>query len=168
MSSSEPVRISKSALLPYSDVQLFDLVNDIESYPNFLNGCSRAKILNTENGIVEAKLWLNKRGIEQSFSTRNTLYPHNRVAMKLIEGPFQSLDGEWLIKSLNEETSSETKNHGCKLSLDLRFTTGASLVMRMAAPFFADIGNKLVDAVVAEAHRRFGSATALELTTNHD
>lgn len=149
MFSSEPTKVSKSALLPYADSQLFGLVNDIESYPNFLEGCTDAQVVVSEVNVIEARLYLSKKGIQQSFTTRNHLYPNSRVVMELVDGPFESLNGEWNIKQLGEE--------GCRLSLDLEFTTGGSLIMKLAAPFFAEIGNRLVDAVVSEAGKRFGT-----------
>lgn len=153
MFSAEPTRISKSALLPYKKDQLFGLINDIESYPNFMDGCIDAKILDQSPASLDAKLYLSKHGITQSFTTRNGLFENEKITMELIEGPFETLRGEWRIDPLGDPTSGE---QGCKLSLDLEFTMGGSLMMRMAAPFFADMGNRLVDAIAAEAAARFG------------
>lgn len=150
MFSAEATKISKSALLPYRAEQLFSLINDIESYPDFLNGCYQAEVFANNGDTIEAKLYLNKRGVNQSFTTRNRLYPNERITMELVEGPFESLDGEWNITELGEQ--------GCKLSLDLAFTLGKSPLMQLAAPFFAEMGNRLVDAVVAEAGRRFNES----------
>lgn len=147
MFSPEATQVSKSALLPYAAEDLFSLVNDIESYPTFLDGCNHAEILNAEGDTLEARLHLNKKGIQQSFTTKNQLFPNERISMELVEGPFETLSGEWKIQELGGE--------GCKLSLDLEFTPGKSLVMKLAAPFFAEMGNRLVDAVVEEAGRRF-------------
>ena len=145
--SSDTTQVSKSALLPYRSDELFQLVNDIESYPSFLDGCNHAEILTNEGNVLEARLHLNKKGIQQSFTTRNRLYPSERISMELVEGPFESLSGEWKFLELGEA--------GCKLSLDLEFTMGQSFMMKLAAPFFAEMGNRLVEAVVAEAGRRF-------------
>lgn len=152
MFSAEPTRISKSALLPYTQDQLFGLINDIEAYPDFMDGCVEAKILKQDEASLDAKLYLSKRGITQSFTTRNHLFDKNKITMELIEGPFETLRGEWNIDSLGDSSAGE---QGCKLSLDLEFTMGGSLIMKMAAPFFAEMGNRLVDAVASEAAARF-------------
>lgn len=153
MFSNDSTQISKSALLPYAAEDLFSLVNDIESYPSFLDGCNHAEILIAEGDLLEARLHLNKKGIQQSFTTRNRLFPHERISMELVDGPFETLSGEWKIQQLGGQ--------GCKLSLDLEFTMGKSLVMKLAAPFFAEIGNRLVEAVVEEAGRRFNKQAAI-------
>lgn len=148
MLSSDAIQVSRSALLPYRADQLFDLINDIEAYPDFLDGCNNAEVLAHDGEYLEARLHLNKKGIRQSFSTRNRLFPHERITMELIDGPFKALSGEWKIAALADQ--------GCKLSLDLEFTMGDSLMMKLASPFFGEMGNKLLDAVVAEASKRFG------------
>ena len=65
--------INRSALLPYRAEQIYDLVNDIEAYPAFMDGCVGAEILRCEVNLVEARLDLSKGGISHSFITRNFL-----------------------------------------------------------------------------------------------
>jgi len=143
-----PVKVGKSALLPYRDDQLFGLINDIESYPSFLDGCENAELISRADDIVDARLYLNKGGFRQQFTTRNQLVPNSKVIMSLLEGPFESLEGEWCIQPLGDE--------GCKLSLNMAFVLEDSFIMRMAAPFFGQLSDRLVDAVVGEAARRYG------------
>ena len=78
------MHISKSALLPYNANQLFELINDVESYPQFLDGCVGAEILRLEEGFMEARLDLKKKGISQSFVTRNQLIAPNSIIMELV------------------------------------------------------------------------------------
>jgi ribosome-associated toxin RatA of RatAB toxin-antitoxin module len=141
------VHISKSALLPYRADQLYKLINDVESYPDFLDGCVGAEILRQEQGLMEARLDLQKKGISQSFVTRNVLQEPESIRMELLEGPLESLTGEWLIKPLTDQ--------GCKLSLELHFEMKQGLIMQMVARFFGETANRLVDAICAEAARRY-------------
>jgi len=141
------VHISKSALLPYTANQLYELVNDIESYPHFLDGCVGAEILRSEEGLMEARLDLQKKGIRQSFVTRNRLIAPDSIEMELLEGPLESLKGKWTIKPLADK--------GCKLSLELDFEMKQGLMMQIVARFFGETANRLVDAVCTEASRRY-------------
>ena len=141
------MHISKSALLPYNANQIFELINDVESYPQFLDGCVGAEILRQEEGLMEARLDLKKKGISQSFVTRNQLIAPNSIIMELVEGPLESLKGEWTIKPLADQ--------GCKLSLELDFEMKQGLIMQMVARFFGETANRLVDAVSNEAARRY-------------
>jgi len=68
-------RVDQSALLPYSAAQMFALVNDIEAYPEFMDGCLGAEILDEQADTVTARLDLGKAGLRYSFTTRNTLKP---------------------------------------------------------------------------------------------
>lgn len=94
--------IDRSALLPYSNRELFDLVADIESYPRFLSGCARAEILDTSGDTVTARLGLSRAGISHSFVTRNIMTPHDRIDLTLVDGPFERFAGQWVFKRLAE------------------------------------------------------------------
>ena len=65
--------VQKSALVKYSAQQMFDLVNDIESYPQFLPWCSGSRIIKRVDDIVEAELQISKGGFKKAFSTRNRI-----------------------------------------------------------------------------------------------
>src|SRR5688572_16491757 len=107
------IRIQRSALLPYSAERLFDLVNDVAAYPDFLEGCTGAIILESSEQSITARLHLKKAGISQSFATRNQLQRPEKITLQLVEGPFEQLQGEWRFATLAEDA--------CKVSLDLSF-----------------------------------------------
>ncbi len=140
--------VHREALLEFSGKALFDLIADIENYPKFMPGCVGAQILRDDLDEVQARLDLQKSGIKQSFATRNCLTPYTRIDMQLIEGPFESLEGFWEITELGAS--------GCKITLDLHFEAGNSIVMRIAGSMFEETANKLVDAVVKRARALYG------------
>ena len=75
--------IERSALLSHSAEQIFDLVADIERYPEFLEGCVGADILAREGDTVTASLRLSKAGISHGFTTCNTLQRPQRMTSAL-------------------------------------------------------------------------------------
>ncbi|MBT5978961.1 MAG: type II toxin-antitoxin system RatA family toxin, partial [Gammaproteobacteria bacterium] len=81
-------RISKSAIVPYTPQQMFELVNNIDDYSQFLNWCDSSSILNQTDNQITASVEINKGGIKQTFSTLNTLTPFQSIAMELVDGPF--------------------------------------------------------------------------------
>ncbi len=140
--------IHRSALLPHSAAQLFDLVNDVESYPRYMDGCVGAQVLHVDEQHMEARLDLARGGISQSFTTRNVLTPHESITLSLKEGPFDQFAGVWRFRALSAEA--------CKLSLDLEFTLRGGLLSAAAGKLFDRVTGNLVDAVVRRAGEVYG------------
>lgn len=140
--------IHRSALLHYSDRQLYDLVNDVEAYPQYLDGCVGARVIQTDATHMEARLDLSRGGIAQSFTTVNELIPYEEIRLRLKEGPFENLSGSWRFLALGESA--------CKVSLDLDFTVRSSLIGVAATRLIDHMANSLVDAVVRRASQIYG------------
>jgi ribosome-associated toxin RatA of RatAB toxin-antitoxin module len=135
--------VTASALVAYSSQQMFDLVNDIEAYPQFMPGCVGARILSKGDNWVEAELNLNKSGFIQSFTTRNQLAAPDLIQMQLVNGPFSRLDGCWRFKSLDESA--------CKVEFELTFELQNRLLQMAAGKMFASISQQQVDAICRRA-----------------
>jgi ribosome-associated toxin RatA of RatAB toxin-antitoxin module len=140
--------INRSALLPYSARQLFDLVSDVESYPAYMEGCVGARILHAEEHLVEARLDLARGGITQSFSTRNRMLAAREISLELIDGPFEYFAGHWNFRALGDSA--------CKMSLNLEFTVNSTLLGVAASRLFDKVTNNLVDAVGRRASQLYG------------
>ena len=141
-------RIQRSALLPYPAQALFDLVNDVASYPQFLPWCSASEVLEVSETHMLASLAVAKGGIGQRFVTRNALLPGQRIEMNLQEGPFTSLNGVWEFKALGDKA--------CKISLDLTFDYAGPLVRATLGPLFNQAANTMVDAFCQRAKQLYG------------
>ena len=135
--------IRRSALLPYPAADVFALINDVEAYPEYMDGCVGAEVLRRDGDVVEARLDLSRAGIRLSFTTRNTLTPDSRVEMLLLDGPFENLSGAWSLQDLSDAA--------CKVSLDLNFTLSGRLVTAASRQLFNSVANNLVDALVKRA-----------------
>ncbi|XLY87377.1 type II toxin-antitoxin system RatA family toxin [Ectopseudomonas mendocina] len=141
-------RIQRSALLPYPAQALYDLVNDVASYPQFLPWCSASEVLEVSETHMLASLEVAKGGIGQRFVTRNALLPGQRIEMNLQEGPFSSLNGVWEFKALGDKA--------CKISLDLTFDYAGPLVRATLGPLFNQAANTMVDAFCQRAKQLYG------------
>lgn len=135
--------VQKSALVKYSAQQMFDLVNDIESYPQFLPWCSGSRIIKREDDIVEAELMISKGGFKKSFSTRNSINKDERITVSLLDGPFSYLEGVWNFMPLREDAS--------KISLDLEFEMSSKLASLAFGTVFHQICNTMVGAFTNRA-----------------
>lgn len=143
-------RIQKSALVPYSNVEMFQLVSQIETYPDFLPWCKEAKILSRQGTDVVASITMGGKGLEKSFTTNNTLLEHRSIEMRLREGPFSHLHGLWEFQSL--------AGKGCRVSLDMEFEISNPLLRVSLKPVFTKIVNSLVDAFVKRANELYGKS----------
>ena len=140
--------IQRSALLPYPAQALYDLVNDVAKYPEFLPWCSSAEILESTEVLMRARLGVAKGGLSQHFVTRNTLVPGQSIEMNLEEGPFTKLHGVWVFKPLGDKA--------CKISLDMTFDYAGAIVKATLGPLFNQAANTLVDAFCQRAKQLYG------------
>ncbi len=136
-------KVERSALVHYSAQQMFDLVNDIEAYPQYMEGCVGAKVLARGDDWLEARLDLSKAGVAQSFITRNQLQAPHRMSMSLVDGPFNYLRGVWQFTPLNEQA--------CKVGFLLEFEMKNRLLGMAVGKLFESVGTKQVDALCARA-----------------
>lgn len=141
-------QIKRSALVAFSDRQMFDLVNNIEAYPQYMDGCVGAQVLERGDNELTARLDISRLGVKYSFTTRNQLLPPATMGMELVEGPFKRLSGLWTFKPLAEDA--------CKVSLDLEFEFSSRLVAKAAGKWFESVANELVDGLCRRAQQIYG------------
>ena len=141
-------KINRSALLPFPAQALFDMVNDVLAYPEFLPWCSAAKILESDEEQMKAELTVAKAGLSQRFTTQNRLEPSRRIEMRLVSGPFSHLHGVWTFQPLTDEAS--------KISLDLEFDYSGAIMRATLGPLFNHAANTMVDAFCQRAQQLYG------------
>ncbi len=142
-------RVEKSVLVLYSAREMWELVQDIPAYPQFLPWCSHAEIHETEGEETVATIHINFHGLKQQFTTRNTSVPGESLVMALVSGPFRHLHGEFRFTALQAQ--------GCKISFSLEWTFSSYLLEKVVGPVFSSIANSMVDAFVARAEAVYGS-----------
>lgn len=130
--------LKRSAVVPYSPRQMFELVNNIEDYPRFLPWCSKSKVISPTDEEIIAELDISWKGMGKSFSTRNSLTPYHSMEMSLISGPMKHMKGKWDFLPVGDA--------GCKVMLDLEFEFAGSFIDMLFQPVFQSIANSLVDA----------------------
>lgn len=135
--------VRKSALVAHSAAEMFELINDVESYPQFLPWCKTTKLLSRTEEELCGQLEVSRIGISQTFSTCNRLFPYERIVLQLLDGPFKRLQGEWRFTALREDA--------CKVELELDFEFSGKLINSAFGAVFAQIANTLVDAFCKRA-----------------
>jgi ribosome-associated toxin RatA of RatAB toxin-antitoxin module len=143
--------IKRSARVPYTTEQMFDLINDVESYPKFLHWCRGARIESRQGNTIEATLQIGVLGFHQSFRTRNTLERPERIGIDLVSGPFRRLRGEWRFAAAPDS--------GTDISLTLTFEVTLSPFGVLFAKVFEELAVSQMAAFVERARKIYGSGT---------
>lgn len=143
--------VHKSVLIWYSAAEMFALVTDIASYPQFLPWCNEAAVLEQNAGGMTAKIGLSFAGIKQSFTTRNSHVQDRKVCLKLVNGPFSKLDGQWDFIPVGGATE-----RACKVELSLSYGFDNSALAALVGPVFDKIAGSLVEAFVKRAAQVYG------------
>ena len=131
------MKITRSALVTHSAMDMYKLVESVSLYPKFLSWCTSTLVHEQNGEFQKASLTVVVAGIRQSFTTVNTLYLGERVEMKLFEGPFKNLLGEWRFIQLGDD--------GCKISLELDFEMTTGPMSKLFGKGFGKIADRLVD-----------------------
>ena len=88
-------KVEKNVLVLHSAKQMFDLVDKVEDYPNFLPWYSKTEVIERKDKELKARLFMDYMGVRQSFATHNHNIPGSEIRMDLLEGPFKTLRGTW-------------------------------------------------------------------------
>jgi ribosome-associated toxin RatA of RatAB toxin-antitoxin module len=147
-------QVRKTVLLWYSPREMYELVTAVDTYPQFLPWCSRAELLQTHDDGVTARLGLAYMGVHHSFTTRNVQVAPESVMVKLVDGPFSLLDGNWLFRPLGRPG---TEQPGCKIEFDLRYAFASPALERVLSPVFDRVANTFVDSFVRRAEDVYGA-----------
>jgi len=136
-------QISRSALVPFSAEQMYQLVNDVHSYPDFLPGCTGSRVIAASSNEMTATVEVAKAGISKTFTTRNTLLDNQSINMQLVDGPFRKLMGGWQFTALSPEA--------CKVELHLDFEFTNKLIELAFGKVFKELAGSMVQAFTQRA-----------------
>lgn len=139
--------IRRSALMPYPVQFMYEIVNDVDSYPEFLPWCGGVKVHQLDNTSMEASILMRGAGLNHWFKTRNSMVPGKSIEMELVEGPFSKLDGRWSFTPIDSD--------GCKIELRLLFEMKQGLASTLIAPAFSRIANTMVDSFCDRARDQY-------------
>ncbi len=140
--------VEKNVLVLHSAAQMFELVDKVEDYPQFLPWYGRTEVLMREGNELKARLYMDYKGVKQSFATHNRNTPGEEIRMDLLEGPFKTLSGTWRFTDLGDDM--------CQVAFKLQYDFANPMLSALISPVFGHLAGKLVDAFIAEADRRYG------------
>ena len=140
--------VEKSVLIERSARQMFDLVDGVENYPQFLPWCSATELKFRDDSKTVATLHINYHSVKAHFTTENEKEIPCWMSIKLVDGPFRSLEGMWRLKPLGD--------NACKIEFSLSYEFSSKLFEKVIGPVFSHIANTFVDAFTKRAAQVYG------------
>ena len=139
---------AEKKLLPYSREQLFDLVADIERYPEFLPWCVGARIRERNGDEILGDLMIGYKMVRERFTSRVVLKRPNRIDVSYSEGPFKYLTNHWLFIEQADGT--------CLIDFFVDFEFRSRLLQKLVVVLFNEAVKRMVSAFEARAHALYG------------
>jgi ribosome-associated toxin RatA of RatAB toxin-antitoxin module len=139
------ITIKKQAIVLHTRERMFDLIDQVEDYPNFLPWCGGIQIHTKDKKVTRAKIQINYKGIKQSFTTENQKQYPEKMTIKLIDGPFKILEGKWQFLELEAGT--------CKIEFELHYQFSNIILDKLISPVFNMIANTFIDNFIAKANK---------------
>lgn len=143
------MEIKRTALVLHPAMDMFRLVQDVPSYPDFLSWCLRSEVHEQSAEHQLASLVVKVSGVTQTFTTRNRFVPGQLLTLSLVEGPFRNLAGEWRFDPLGDD--------GSKVTLVLDFNFSSRLLSSAFRRGFTHIADKLVNDFCKRADDVYGA-----------
>ncbi|SER11791.1 Ribosome association toxin PasT (RatA) of the RatAB toxin-antitoxin module [Nitrosomonas sp. Nm51] len=140
--------IEKTVLVEYSAEQMFNLVDRVEQYPEFLPWCGGTSVDPQNESVTHATIKINYHHVKHSFTTENKRTPPELIEMTLLDGPFEHLDGHWRFIPLSDEA--------CKIEFRLYYTFSHKILEKLVGPVFHMIANSFVESFIERAEAVYG------------
>lgn len=143
------ITIEREVSLPYSAEQLFELVDDIENYPEFVPGCRSVHIINRTPNETHASVHLAVAGIQETITTRNQCNrPHDmRMVLAQTGGPFRTLNGTWKF---------EPQDTGCLVRVSAQIECRSRILQAVAVRAVPVAANRMLDIMCRRADQLYG------------
>ncbi len=136
-------------LLPYTQQQLFDLVADIEKYPEFLPWCIGSRIRSKHGNEIVADLMIGFKIYRERFTSRVLLSAPDRITVTYSEGPFRYLENVWRFEP--------TADGGCIVDFYVDFEFKSKMLQRLIEMLFSEAVRRMVAAFEGRARTLYGT-----------
>lgn len=139
---------AEQRVVPFSPEQLFDLIADVQRYPEFLPWCVGARIRKRDGDTIFADLVIGYKLFRERFTSKVTLSrDRNRIDVEYTDGPFKYLNNHWVF---------EPHPEGCLIDFYVDFEFRSKMLQKIIEVFFNEAVRRMVGAFEARAHELYG------------
>ncbi|APV51779.1 ubiquinone-binding protein [Betaproteobacteria bacterium GR16-43] len=135
--------VRKSVIVQHPASAMFDLVDGVERYPEFLPWCAGAAVIERTPAVTEARVEVDFHGLRSAFTTRNSKESPEWMHLAFVEGPFERFQGHWRFVALGES--------GCRVEFALDYGFDSRALDTLLGPVFGHILETLVERFVQRA-----------------
>ena len=141
--------VFKTVLIQHSAERMYNLVIDVAKYPDFLPWCGGVEVYEQTDEVLDAKVHIKFKGINQFFHTRNANTRPYAIDMAFVDGPFKKFHGHWKFVSLRDDA--------CKIEFQLHYEFESIFLEKIIGPVFGVIAATFVDGFVKRADQLYGN-----------
>ncbi len=145
-------KILEHKVLPYSSEDIFNLVINVEDYPEFLPWAQSAKVYNKTNSGFDADLGIGYKMFAETYTSKVEFFAENpslfQIKTNATHGPFEYLNNEWEIKPLDLQK--------CDVKFSLNFEFKNNLLGGFLTPIFQQATQKMIEAFEQRAEHLYG------------
>ena len=141
------IEVRRQALVMYSAEQMFNIVNDIEAYPEFIANCKSSSVTQIEGDLFQGELVLSKAGFDVCFITENRLQRFSKIELTLLSGPLKNLRGLWQFRPLG--------NDACEILFELSFEA-KGLLNKAVGLLVKQVSDQMVQQFCLRAEQIYG------------
>jgi coenzyme Q-binding protein COQ10 len=136
----------ETRFLPQTPDQLYELVTDVEDYPNFLPWCIALRVKHRDEREIRADMVVGFKMLREKFTSRVSLTPKSRIDVEYLDGPFRYMENRWLFVE---------KDGGCEIDFFIDFEFRSRLLRKVMEPLFHEAVRRMVRAFEKRAAERF-------------
>ena len=141
---------SEKKILPHSARQMFDLIADIGTYPQFLPWCVAARIRGVSDlaegsaQVIDAELVISFKLFREKFGSRVTLHPiEGKIDVEYLDGPFRYLNNHWVFRAVTPTS--------CEVDFFVDFEFKSAILQALIGVVFHEAMQRIVRAFEARA-----------------
>ncbi|HEY7609377.1 MAG TPA: type II toxin-antitoxin system RatA family toxin [Alphaproteobacteria bacterium] len=138
----------ETRLFPYTPAQVFDIVGDVQRYPEFLPWCVGARVFHRDRDTFDAEVLVGFRFVRERYSSRVTLTRPETIDVTYTSGPFRHLVNTWRFKPVPE---------GCQVDFFIEFEFRSAMLQRLIGALFHEAVRKMVAAFETRARQLYGA-----------
>lgn len=138
---------AENRIVSFTPAQMYDLVADIERYPEFLPWCADVCIVSEKGNVLEAEVAVGFKALRERFTSRNTMTPRSRIEVEYLNGPFRYLNNHWVF---------HPHAKGCEVEFFIDFEFRSRLLQTLMGPLFNEAVKIMVRAFEARASKIYG------------